>query len=394
DSVTGVAILGCTGSIGTQSLDVLSALRDRFRVVGLAAGRNLSLFQRQIDAWQPALVACEREADRVAVRSGTAHWATLEEIATHPEVAIVIVATIGKIGLAPALAALRAGKAVALANKEALIMAGGLLREAAAAGGGELRPVDSEHSAIWQCLWGERPEDVRRLILTASGGAFRDRPLDELRTVTPEQALRHPTWQMGRKITVDCATLFNKGLEAIEAHILFDVPLDRVAIVMHRESIVHSLVEFTDGALKAQLGLPDMRLPIQLALTYPERLPVHGAAPLDLAAAGALHFEPLDMERLPCLRLALDAGARGGAYPAVLAAADEIAVASFLDGQIRFTEIAGVIEATLGAFSARSTGADTADLDTILAADGWARAHASRQIGALAELAESRSLAL
>ncbi len=390
DSVTGVAILGCTGSIGTQSLDVLGDLRDRFRVVGLAAGRNLSLFQQQIQDWQPALVACERAADHAAVKPGPAKWATLNEIATHPDVAIVIVATTGKIGLAPALAALRAGKAVALANKEALIMAGGLLQEAAAAGGGSLRPVDSEHSAIWQCLWGERPQDVSRLILTASGGAFRDRPLDELRTVTPEQALRHPTWQMGRKITVDCATLFNKGLEAIEARFLFDVPLERVAIVMHRESIVHSLVEFADGAVKAQLGLPDMRLPIQLALTYPERLPVHGAKLLDLAAAGTLHFEPLDMERLPCLRLALEAGRRGGTFPAVLAAADEVAVASFLAGQIGFTEIAGVIDDTL---SAHTPGATT-DLAAILEADGWARQHAAQQIRTLADLAESRSLAL
>ncbi|HLZ68283.1 MAG TPA: 1-deoxy-D-xylulose-5-phosphate reductoisomerase [Dehalococcoidia bacterium] len=387
--MTGVAILGCTGSIGTQSLDVLGALRDRFRVVGLAAGRNLSLFQQQIDQWQPALVACEREGDRAALAAGSAHWATLDEIATHPDIAIVIVATTGKVGLAPALAALRAGKAVALANKEALIMAGGLLQEAATAGGGSLRPVDSEHSAIWQCLWGERPEDVSRLILTASGGAFRDRSLDELRTVTPEQALRHPTWQMGRKITVDCATLFNKGLEAIEARWLFDVPLERVAIVMHRESIVHSLVEFSDGAMKAQLGLPDMRLPIQLALTYPERLPVHGAQALDLAAAGALHFETLDMNRLPCLRLALEAGRRGGAYPAVLAAADEVAVAAFLAGEIGFTAIAGVIEETL---SAHRGGAD-ADLAAILEADAWAREHAGRRIRvhAEAEPAASRS---
>ncbi|HEY7295424.1 MAG TPA: 1-deoxy-D-xylulose-5-phosphate reductoisomerase [Dehalococcoidia bacterium] len=388
--MTGVAILGCTGSIGTQSLDVLGGLRGRFRVVGLAAGRNLSLFQQQIERWQPALVACERDSDHAALPIGTARWATLDEIATHPDVEIVIVGTTGKVGLAPALAALNAGKAVALANKEALIMAGGLLQEAAAAGGGSLRPVDSEHSAIWQCLWGERPEDVSRLILTASGGAFRDRSLDELSAVTPEQALRHPTWQMGRKITIDCATLFNKGLEAIEARWLFDVPLERIAIVMHRESIVHSLVEFADGAVKAQLGLPDMRLPIQLALTYPERLPVHGAQPLNLAAAGALHFEELALERLPCLRLALEAGRRGGSYPAVLAAADEVAVAGFLTGQIRFTEIAGVIEGALGAHRANVG----TDLESILGADAWAREYAADQIRTLSDRAESRSLAL
>src|SRR6185312_6062015 len=293
-----------------------------------------------------------------------AAWASLEANVTRADVDVVLVATTGKAGLLPSLAALRAGKTVAIANKEALIMAGGLLQQAAAAGGGTLRPVDSEHSAIWQCLWGERPEDVAQLVLTASGGAFRDRPAESLRDVTPAEALRHPTWTMGRKITIDCATLFNKGLEAIEASILFNVPLEQIAIVQQRESIVHSLVAFTDGAFKAQLGVPDMRLPIQLALTYPRRLPVRGAAALDLASLGTLHFAPLDVERHPCLRLALQAGHAGGAYPAVLAAADEVAVERFLAGEIRFTDIAAVVADALDAFKP-DAGAEL-DLETIL----------------------------
>lgn len=376
DHLTGVAILGSTGSIGTQALDVLDGLRDRFRVVGLGAGRNVSLLARQIQQWQPALVACEQDVDRSDAEANGAAWATLDEIATHPDVEILLVGTTGKVGLAPSLAALRAGKAVALANKEALVMAGALLRATAAAGGGSLRPVDSEHSAIWQCLWGERPEHVQRLILTASGGAFRDRTPEELRAVTPEQALRHPTWNMGKKITVDCATLLNKGLEAIEARWLFDVPLERIDVLMHRESIVHSLVQFADGSVKAQLGLPDMRLPIQCSLTYPERLPVHGTQPLNLATVGALHFGPPDFERLPCLRLALEAGRRGGTYPAAMAAADEVAVDAFLAGRIGFMEIPGVIEATLDAHPSE----DPQDVETILKADRLARAFAGELV--------------
>ncbi|MHB8573704.1 MAG: 1-deoxy-D-xylulose-5-phosphate reductoisomerase [Dehalococcoidia bacterium] len=376
--VKGVAILGCTGSVGTQTLDVLEVLLDRFRVVGLAAGRNTALLNEQIRRWRPSFIACEREADRADVEPNGALWLTPDELAAHPDVDIVVIGTVGKAGLGPTLAALHAGKAVALANKEVLVMAGELVRTAVAAGGGSLRPVDSEHSAIWQCLWGERPEHVARLILTASGGALRDKTLDELRRVSPAEALRHPTWTMGRRITVDCATLLNKGMETIEARFLFDVPLDRIDVVMHRESIVHSLVEFTDGSVKAQLGLPDMRLPIQCALTYPERLPVHGGKRLDLGVVGALHFEPPDYSRLPCLRLTMEAGRRGGTYPAVLAAADEVAVEAFLAGQIGFTDIAPVIEAALSAHNSDNA----LDLATILAADAWARAYAAGVIAA------------
>jgi len=295
----------------------------------------------------------------------------MEAMAAHPDVDVVLVGTPGAAGLAPTLAALRAGKAVALANKEVLVMAGAVLTRAAAEGGGELRPVDSEHSAIWQCLWGEARGGIARLILTASGGALRDRPVESLDTVTPEEALRHPTWTMGRKVTVDSATLFNKGLETIEARWLFDVPVDRIEVVMHRESIVHSLVEFRDGSVKAQLGLPNMRLPIQCALTYPERLPCP-VPRLDLAALGSLQFALPDFARYPCLALALEAGRRGGTCPAVRAAADEVAVEEFLSGRIRFTDIPRLIERVL---AAHSPGPED-DLDAVLEADTWARRQA------------------
>lgn len=348
--VRGVAVLGSTGSVGTQALDVLAGLRERFRVVALTAGRNLSLLQRQIDLFHPALFWCEPESDACALeqltRESSARLTPLVSIAAHPDVDVLIVATAGTAGLPAALAALRAGKVVALANKEILVIAGALLTQAALAGGGELRPVDSEHSAIWQCLWGERGRPAR-LILTASGGALRDRTLEELQRAGPAEALRHPTWQMGRKITVDSATLLNKGLETIEARWLFDVPLEQIEVVQHRESIVHSLVEFADGSVKAQLGYPDMRLPIHCALTYPERLPLERSLRLNLAQVGRLSFESIDGERFPCLDLAMEAGKRGGTYPAALVAADEVAVESFLAGRLGFMDIARLIRAVL-----------------------------------------------
>jgi len=302
----------------------------------------------------------------------------MEEIAAHPDVDIVVAATVGKAGLSSTLAALEAGKTVALANKEVLVMAGKLVIEAARRGRGEIRPIDSEHSAIWQCLRGEKNASIRRLILTASGGALRDRSIDELQRVTPEQALSHPTWQMGRKITVDSATLLNKGLEAIEARWLFDVPLDGIEIVLHRESIVHSLVEFTDGSLKAQFGMPDMRVPIQVALCYPDRPALPSVPPLDLKRIGPLHFAELKLDRYPCLALALEAGHRDGTYPAVLSAADEVAVAGFLAGRIAFTRIPEIIDDTLNAHD----GVADPTLDVVLAADAWAREYAENLIGA------------
>ena len=270
----------------------------------------------------------------------------------------------------------RAGKKIAIANKEVLVMAGHILTAEARRSGAELRPVDSEHSAIWQCLWGESPESVERLVITASGGALRDVSPEQLERVTAEQALRHPNWQMGKKITVDSATLLNKGLECIEARWLFDVPLDRIEVLLHRESIVHSLVEFRDGSVKAQLGVPDMRLPIQCALTYPERVPEANVPRLDLKSIGTLNFGIPDYQKFRCLTLALEAGKRGGTAPAVLAAADEIAVENFLAGYIRFTEIAHVIEATLDAHNPIGN----PSLEQVLEADGWARTHADQLV--------------
>lgn len=367
--MTGVAVLGSTGSVGTQTLDVIRALGGAFRVVGLAAGRNTSLLYAQAAEFHPTLACAETPLDPVEL-SGTA-IAPMMEMAVHPDVDVLVVATTGRAGLEPSLAALRAGKAVALANKEALVMAGPVLAQAATRPA-QLRPVDSEHSAIWQCLWGEAQSSIERLLLTASGGALRDRPVESLASVTPDEALRHPTWNMGRKITVDSATLFNKGLETIEARWLFDVPLERIEVLMHRESIVHSLVEFRDGSVKAQLGLPNMRLPIQCALTYPERLPCPSVPRLNLAALGELRFAAPDFDRYPCLILAMEAGRRGGTLPAVLAAADEVAVEQFLAGHIGYTDIPAVIETTLAAHDSMAE----PDLDAILAADEWARARA------------------
>ncbi len=375
-----VAILGSTGSVGRQALDVIRQLPGSFRVVALAGGANHTLLEDQSREFQPRMVWCQTEArhmDLKAAAGRSARWATMDEMAAHADVDIVVVATAGAAGLAPTLAALRAGKAVALANKEVLVMAGHVVTAAAEQGRGELRPVDSEHSAIWQCLWGEDIATVERLLLTASGGAFRDLTPQQLEGVTPREALRHPTWEMGRKITVDSATLMNKGFEAIEARWLFNVPMDRIDVVMHRESIVHSLVEFADGSMKAQLGVPDMRLPIQCALTYPERVPSTEAVPrLNLARAKTLSFGEPDLSRYPCLRLALEAGARGGTFPAVLAAADEIAVEQFMAGDRTFTDIARVVDAALVAHE----GATDPTLEQVLEADAWAREFAASSI--------------
>lgn len=370
-----LVIIGSTGSIGQQTLDVVRSLRERFQVLGLAAGRNATLLQEQAREFQPRLIWSEegdvRETLEATAGQG-ARWASLEEQAAHPDADLVVVATVGRAGLGPTLAALRAGKPVALANKEVLVMAGAVVTKAASLGGGQLLPVDSEHSAIWQCLWGEKKASVARVILTASGGAFRDYTPEQLARVTPQEALHHPTWRMGHKITVDSATLINKGFEAIETRWLFDVPLERVQIVMHRESVIHSLVQFVDGSVKAQLGEPDMRLPIRVALCYPERVVNPAVAPIDLVHLGELHFAAPDFRRFPALALALKAGRRGGTYPAALSAADEVAVTHFLAGHLRFADIVSVLEDTLAAHR----GASDTDLEAVLAADAWARAYA------------------
>jgi 1-deoxy-D-xylulose-5-phosphate reductoisomerase len=371
---TGVAILGSTGSIGRQTLDVIRSLPDRFRVVALSAGRNVTLLEEQAREFKPRLICSEREADYLRERIGgdgiRAEWAEMEEMAAHPDVDVVVVGTVGATGLGPTLAAARAGKAIAIANKEVLVMAGQIVTEEARRHGAELRPVDSEHSAIWQCLWGEAAESVDRLIITASGGALRDLPPDELERVTAEQALRHPNWQMGKKITVDSATLMNKGLECIEARWLFDIPYERIDVLLHRESIIHSLVEFIDGSVKAQLGVPDMRLPIRCALSYPDRLPGPDVPRLDLKTIGSLTFGIPKAGRYPCLVLALEAGRRGGTAPAAMAAADEVAVGHFITGHIGFADIPRAIEDAVSA----DRHVANPSLEEVLEADRRARA--------------------
>jgi len=367
------SLLGSTGSIGAQTLDVVRGMPGRFELLGLAAGRNLELLAAQAREFRPRYLwssAGGPELRAIADDIG-ARLLPMDEMAADPDLDVLVVGTAGRAGLEPTLAALRRGTDVALANKEVVVMAGHLLREAAAAGGATLRPVDSEHSAIWQCLWGEEGNAIRRIILTASGGALRGLPAEALPHVTPAQALNHPTWRMGKKITIDSASLMNKGMETIEARWLFDVPYDRVEVVQHAESIVHSLVEMGDGSVKAQLGNPDMRLPIQCALCYPRRLEPT-VEPLDLAMVGALHFAAPDLDRYPCLKLAMQAGRAAGTYPTVLAAADEVAVEAFLAERIRFTDIPAVVEQVMDAHDS----VIDPPLAAIDEADGWARAGA------------------
>jgi 1-deoxy-D-xylulose-5-phosphate reductoisomerase len=376
--LTRVAVLGSTGSIGCQTLDVIRTHPDRFQVVGLTAWTNAGLLAMQAAEFSPEFVSCgNRGLLNSLLGESTPRETSLCELACHPQVDLIVAAVVGKEGLEPVLQALLAGKTVALANKEAMVMAGALLQEASLRGGGAIRPVDSEHSAIWQCLAGEDPASVRRLVLTASGGALRDLPAEELAGITPERALAHPTWSMGRKITVDSATLFNKGLEVIEARWLFDIPFEGIDVVMHRESVIHSMVEMVDGSIKAQLSYPDMRLPIQYALSYPERLPLTLQG-LDFARLGALRFEALDRGRYPCLGLALEAGARGGTYPAAVAAADEEAVDAFLGGRLGFLDIPRLLTDTLE----RHSPADGTSLEAILEADAWGRSFAREWIEA------------
>lgn len=372
-----IALLGSTGSIGRQTLDVVRWHRDRFEVVALVANRPSELFAEQVHHFRPRLAwltaeegGFEPDVPGVEVRRGLAD---LRDLAAAAEADLLVVASSGTVGFLPTLAALERGVPVALANKETLIMAGHLVTEAARKSGAPLLPIDSEHSALWQCLLGEQPfgERVRRLVLTASGGAFRDWPADELAHVTPAQALKHPTWSMGPKITVDSATLMNKGLEVIEAHWLFDLPFDRVDVVIHHQSIVHSLVEFVDGSVKAQLGLPDMRLPIQFAMTFPER---HAApvASLDLTALGSLTFAHVDERKYPGLALAYAAGYEGGTAPTVLNAANEVAVARFLAEEIGYLDITAVVGDTLEAHHVEAN----PSLEAVQAADEWARRYA------------------
>ena len=369
-----LAILGSTGSIGRQTLEVVRAFPQRFRILALAAGKNTSLLERQIKEFKPRFVYYQ--AEKIDAISGEYQFLSPEEMAAHPEVDTVVIATPGSSGLGPTLAAVKAGKNIALANKESLVMAGQIILSEAKQNGARIMPVDSEHSAIWQCLEGEIKPPAR-LILTASGGPFRHYSRAQLEAVTAEQALKHPSWQMGKKVTIDSATLMNKGLEVIEAHWLFNMPYDKIRVLIHPQSIIHSIVEFADGGAKAQLGCPDMRLPIQYALTYPERLPNPELPRLDWSLISHLDFEEPDLNSFPCLKLAIEAGKKGGTCPAVLSGADEVAVSLFLSGRIKFTAISSLVEQVLKQHQplAQPT------LEEIMAADGWAREKALELIG-------------
>ncbi|HEX4823232.1 MAG TPA: 1-deoxy-D-xylulose-5-phosphate reductoisomerase [Candidatus Polarisedimenticolaceae bacterium] len=376
----GLALLGATGSIGRQTLDVVASMPGAFRVVALTGGRNVALLADQARRFRPALVAVSDAEAASALRSevpaGTrvVHGRDgLFEAARHPEAATVVCALVGAAGVEPAYAAIDAGKDLALANKEALVAAGAFLTARANETGSAILPIDSEHNAIHQCLRGEDRAEIKALWLTASGGPFRTMDARALAGAGPEQALRHPTWVMGPKITIDSATLMNKGLEVIEAHWLFGLPGERIKVVVHPKSVVHSLVEMTDGSFKAQLGVTDMRHPIQYALTYPRRLPA-ALPPFDLLGAGPLAFEAPDLERFPCLPLAYEALARGGAAPAVLNAANEIAVEAFLAGRAGFFDIPDTVRAVLVALGDAPAGT----LADLLDADRRARAAAAK----------------
>jgi 1-deoxy-D-xylulose-5-phosphate reductoisomerase len=372
----GLAILGSTGSVGTNVLRIVDAFPGRFKVVGLSAGDNVEKLAAQMARYRPQVVSVRSAEARDALARLLDPGATrvlvgqdgAVEVATHPESRVVVASAVGAVGLVPTYRALQAGKDVALANKETLVMAGELMVAQARAQGGRLLPIDSEHCALHQCLDGRRPDEVRRLVLTASGGPFRTRARETFDRVTPAEALAHPTWSMGRKITIDSATLMNKGLEVIEARWLFGVGGDRVDVLIHPQSVVHSLVEFVDGTVLAQLGVTDMRLPIQYALSYPERW--EAAIPgMDFTRALRLDFEVPDHERFPCLGLAYRALREGGTLPAVLNAANEVAVAAFLDGRIGFPAIPEAIREVMDDHPCRAV----TDLEDVLAADAWAR---------------------
>jgi len=382
----GISILGSTGSIGCNTLKVIDHLGD-FRVVAMAAGRNIEAFARQIEQYKPEFVSCEDEdcAEELkrAWRTGASGGAPeilfgeagLIAVATHPAAGTVVSATVGAVGFIPTLRAIEAGKRIALANKETLVMAGELMTAAAAKSGAEILPVDSEHNAIHQCLRGEKRSEVKRLILTASGGPFRKKSKDDIARATREEALDHPNWKMGEKITIDSATLMNKGLEVIEAKWLFGFDADQISVIVHPQSVVHSMVEMVDGSIMAQMGVTDMKHPIQYALTYPERQ-TNCLEPLDFTNIRRLTFEEPDPDRFPCLGLAYRALQVGGTMPAVLNAANEVGVRAFLDGKIGLNEIAALNENVMNEHTPEAA----SSLETVLAADVWARSSAIMKI--------------
>ena len=381
-----VSILGSTGSIGCNTLTVVEHLRD-FGVVALGAGRNMPKLAEQVERFRPELLSVEdqecaeellAELHRKNVQPPRIELgeAGLVAVATHEKAETVVSAAVGAVGFVPTLRAIEAGKRIALANKETLVMAGELMTEAAERSGAEILPVDSEHNAIHQCLRGERSSEVKRLILTASGGPFRTKTSEQIESATREEALNHPNWKMGDKITIDSATLMNKGLEVIEAKWLFGFDADQISVIVHPQSVVHSMVEMVDGSIIAQLGVTDMKHAIQYALTYPDRKP-NCLPPLDLARMGSLTFEEPDLERFPCLRLAFEALKTGGTMPAVLNAANEVSVRAFLDGQITLNEIPRINQATMD----RHEVAEVTNLESISSADKWARQTAETLLG-------------
>lgn len=369
-----ISILGVTGSIGTQTLNIIQNNEERFQLVAMSAGHNIPLVEQTIERFQPKLVSVMEEADaeRLRVRYPNTSFVSgaigLKEVATY-ESDLLITAVVGSVGLEPTLAAIEARIPIALANKETLVAAGHIVMKRAKELNVPIIPVDSEHSALFQAMNGENPKTIRRLIITASGGSFRHLTRDELANVTVEQALAHPNWAMGNKLTIDSATMMNKGLEVIEAHHLFNLPFDQIDCVMHRESIIHSIVEFCDTSMIAQLGSPDMRVPIQYAMTYPDRISMQEPKPLDLVALGQMNFETLDLNRFKALALAYEAGRTGGSLPTVMNAANEVAVAAFMEGRISFLQIDEMVERSME----RHTVIQNPDLQTILEVDAMTR---------------------
>ncbi|MGG3692918.1 1-deoxy-D-xylulose-5-phosphate reductoisomerase [Heyndrickxia ginsengihumi] len=378
-----ISLLGATGSIGTQTLDVIRDHPDLFRLVAFSVGKNINLARKIIQEFNPELVSVELKDDYETLKNEFGHsiqftygQAGLIDVAVYKKSTLLVNAVLGSVGLLPTLQAIQAEKTVALANKETLVTAGHLVMELAKRYRVDVLPIDSEHSAIFQCLQGEQMSEIKRLIITASGGSFRDLTRDQLQNVTVKDALNHPNWSMGAKITIDSATMMNKGLEVIEAHWLFNLPYEHIDTVLHRESIIHSMVEFQDSSVKAQLGTPDMRIPIQYALCYPNRVALSNTKSLDLTEIGQLHFQKMDQERYVCLKLAYEAGKIGGSMPTVLNAANEAAVAAFLNEKISFLQIDQLIEKALE----RHNVIKHPDLESIKAIDSETREYVNSLI--------------
>ncbi len=379
-----ITVLGSTGSIGISALDIIEKNPERFYVVALAAGDNIKLLIKQVEKFHPQIIYVKTKEKAAILKSGFKSNCNLEvlygkegikEVASFPEADIVISAISGAAGLMPTLAAIEAGKDVALANKETMVIAGEIVTRVSKKKGVKILPVDSEHSAIFQCLEGQKSDFLKKIILTASGGPFRTMTKNQLQRVKPKQALKHPNWKMGKKITIDSASLMNKGLEVIEAKWLFDVQISQIDVLVHPQSIVHSMVEFIDGSILAQMGIPDMRIPIAYALSYPERIE-NSLPPLNFIKSGKMEFMKPDTKIFPCLKLAYDAGEAGGTNPAVLNAANEVAVEEFINGKIKFTNIPKIIEKVLSLHDA----VNEPSLEEIIQADRWARQQAQKII--------------